>query len=408
MSRSANPTRQRLMAAAIVLFQAQGITETTTKQIAERAEVNEVTLFRQFGSKQGLLLAILQEAAVVTQMGQALIAQSSATDSIYPAVKSYAAAYLEALERSPDVVRSVVGGAGQYPSESRKALGAGLNQANQSVADYFQSVIDRGQLEHYLSAGALASLLNSLLLGYAVLELTSEDHELWQDREAFLEDLVTLFLRGAVSPLPGLPELGGAVMAEKPEKIVDLTAAIAHEILQRSKKEGLQAYALAYVLFGAGLSPEQLVRLERSDYLSDRDLQFLQVGDRQVPVNQWILGKRYGSYAKNPLTQWLKSRKDDRPALFLGAAGEALSETELRQDWQNWTADLLMPGGQPPSLTQVPQTWCVEMLMKGMSLTDLQILTGWEMGTLQACAYRVREKAALDQAMRLDRNKAVT
>jgi AcrR family transcriptional regulator len=398
------------MAAAIALFQAQGITETTTKQIAERAEVNEVTLFRQFGSKQGLLLAILQEAAVVTQMGQALIAQSSATDSIYPAVKSYGLAYLEALERSPDVVRSVVGGAGQYPAESRKALGAGLNQANQSVADYFQSVIDRGQLDHHLSAGALASLLNSLLLGYAVLELTSEDHELWQDREAFLEDLVTLFLRGAVSPLPGLADLGAEPTQEK---IVDVTAAvlgsaIAHEILQRSKKEGLQAYALAYVLFGAGLSPEQMVRLERSDYLSDRNLQFLQVGDRQVPLNQWILGKRYGSYAKNPLTQWLKSRKDDRPALFLGAAGEALSEAELRQDWQNWTEGLLMPGGQPPTLAQVPQTWCVEMLMKGMSLTDLQILTGWEMGKLQACAYRVREKAALDQAMRLDRNKAVT
>jgi len=47
------------------------MTETTTRQIAE-AEVNEVTLFRHFGNKHGLLLVVIEEGSVFTQLGEAL------------------------------------------------------------------------------------------------------------------------------------------------------------------------------------------------------------------------------------------------------------------------------------------------------------------------------------------------
>ncbi|HEY9882666.1 MAG TPA: helix-turn-helix domain-containing protein, partial [Thermosynechococcaceae cyanobacterium] len=59
-----NPTRQRLIHAALELFAVQGVTDTTTRQIAELAEVNEVTLFRHFGNKHGLLLAVIEDAGV--------------------------------------------------------------------------------------------------------------------------------------------------------------------------------------------------------------------------------------------------------------------------------------------------------------------------------------------------------
>lgn len=58
-----------------------------------------------------------------------------------------------------------------------------------------------------------------------------------------------------------------------------------------------------YVLFGAGLSPAEIVNLERSHQISDANQHLLQItqgSTRQVPVNQWIMGKRYGSYSRNP------------------------------------------------------------------------------------------------------------
>jgi AcrR family transcriptional regulator len=205
MSAQRSPTRQRIIRAATKLFAVQGVTDTTTKQIAELAGVNEVTLFRHFGNKHGLLLAVIEEAAVFTQLGQTLIQQANQTCTIYQALKDYATASLQALERVPEVVRSVVGEAGQFPSENREALGRGFSQANHYVAEYFQTVIDRGQLQTHLPAEKLASLLNGMLLGYAVIEFTSEFHNLWQDRNDFLEHLLTLFLHGAVSPLSPCP-----------------------------------------------------------------------------------------------------------------------------------------------------------------------------------------------------------
>lgn len=400
MSVQRSSTRSRLISAALELFAAHGVTETTTKQIAELAGVNEVTLFRQFGNKHGLLLAVMKEAAVFNQLGQTLVQQASQTSSIYQALKDYATASLQALERVPEVVRSVIGEAGQYPAENRAALGQGFTQANHYVAEYFATVMDRGQLQTHLPAEQLASLLNGMLLGYAVIEFTSEFHQLWQDREDFLENLVTLFLYGAVSQEPE------SIAAPMPmEKVADLPAPLVHLILQQAKKQGVQDYALIYVLFGTGLSPTEVVGLKRSHYVSEVQQPLLQVVEgnvRQVPLNQWIMGKRYGSYQRNPLTQWLKNRKDSETALFINEAGNPLQEEELREQWQRVVAGLFTPEGLLPAIEQAQQTWCIDMLMRGMDLANLQLLTGWEMTKLQPYARRAREKAALEQANRLD------
>jgi AcrR family transcriptional regulator len=58
MSAAATDTEKRIVDAAAELFGERGYANTTTRAIAERAEVNEVTLFRKFGSKRGILEAL--------------------------------------------------------------------------------------------------------------------------------------------------------------------------------------------------------------------------------------------------------------------------------------------------------------------------------------------------------------
>ena len=446
MSRTSSSTRQRLINAALELFSSQGVTETTTRQIAELAKVNEVTLFRQFGNKQGLLLAVIEDSAVFSHLAKSLREQVNHTSQLDQALKNYASDRLQALEQIPELLRSVVGEAGQYALENRRALGRGITQANRDVARYLATVIERDRLHTRLPPEKLSSLLNGMLFGYLVIELTSEFHELWDDREDFLESLVKLFLHGAVSTEELKEELkvsrlkvvreafseGVGVGSTQPnlqpatfqpatqpnlqpspprqpstlgEKVADLPASLVHSILQQAKKQGLRDYALAYVLFGTGLFPQEVIALERSHQIIDAHQHLLQVTQgavRQVPVNQWIMGKRYGSYTRNPLSQWLKTRKDDHSALFLNDAGQAMSEGELRAAWQKFTSGLLTPEGQPLFVEQARQTWCVEMLIKGIDLEDLSILSGWDTTQLQPYARRAREKAALERAVRLD------
>ncbi len=389
MATPRNPTRQRLVSAALELFAQQGITETTTKQIAELAEVNEVTLFRQFGNKQGLVLAVMEESEIFDQLAAALGEQSSQTSSPAQVIRKYAQSYLQLLDAVPEMVRSIIGEAGKYPIENREALGRGINQANQSVTTYL------GGVDSPLDSDRLVSLVNSTLLGYAVLEFTTEFHGLWPNRESFIENLVQLVLSQPVAPSPH-------------PQIADLPTTLVHTILQRAQKKSLREAAVVYLLFGAGLSPTEIVNLERVHYFSDKDAQFLQIMQgsvRQVPVNQWILGKRYGSYQKNSLTQYLKSRKDDRASLLLGTAQEPITITEIQEIWQSLTTDLVGLNGQSLSIDQAQQTWVVEMLMRGISVEDMQILTGISLEKLTIYGRRAKEKIVLEQGLALDKQR---
>ncbi|MGB3494215.1 MAG: TetR/AcrR family transcriptional regulator [Elainellaceae cyanobacterium] len=408
MAPSRNSTRQRLIQTALELFVIQGVTDTTTKQIAEQASVNEVTLFRHFGSKYGLLFAVIEESAVFAQLGHALVQRMPKTDRLDEALHAYATAYLRVIDQVPDMVRSMVGEAGQYPHENRAALGRGLAQANQTVADYFNTVAQKGKLAIRFSPHTFSSLLNSLLLGYAMIELTSDSHNFWQSQDEFIDHLIPLFQSGAIADY--------ALEAHSPDwdeqdavshRVDDLPASLVHEILQRAKKKGLSEYAMLYVIFGAGLSAEDMAQLERSHHISDRDQHILHVPQgkgRQVPINQWIMGKRYGSYRKNPLTQWLKSRHDQQRSLFINPeTDQPTTVEEIEHFWQDLTQDLVTLSGEPPTLAQAQHTWCVEMIMRGMSPSSMTMLTGWTTHQLAPYMQRAAEKSALEQAIRLDR-----
>ncbi|MEB3357257.1 MAG: TetR family transcriptional regulator [Synechococcales bacterium] len=416
MSVQRKSTRQRLVQSALQLFAAQGVTETTTRQIAELAGVNEVTLFRNFGSKQGLLLAVIEEAEVFTQLGDLLSQHAEEGLGFDAALQAFADNYLKALEQVPEFLRSLVGESGRYPVENRQAIGRGLNQVHRYTVGYLTTVVTQERRSLNLPTEAVASLLNIALLGYALMEFTTEFHQLWPDREAFLADLVQLFLfaaaeGGAADGAAVTPSIRGsrltlpAIANETVAEVADLPAPLVRAILSQARKSGLQDYALAYVLFGAGLSPQEMSLLERSHSLRDTRQHLLHIPAgriRQVPLNQWIMGQRYGSYLKNPLTQWLKSRKDDHPALFLNEANQPMTAAEMGDRWQVITADLQTPSGQPPTLDQAHQTWCVEMLMRGISLENLSLLTDTPIEQLQPYAHRAREKAALEQAIQLD------
>jgi len=55
---AAEGTNERILAAATELIAERGYAGTTTRAIAERAGVNEVTLFRKFKNKRGILQAL--------------------------------------------------------------------------------------------------------------------------------------------------------------------------------------------------------------------------------------------------------------------------------------------------------------------------------------------------------------
>ena len=400
-------TKTRLIEAALDLFAERGVTETTTKAVAERARVNEVTLFRNFGNKYRLLLAVIEDSAVFAKLVHALIEQANAKDNVVDFLQEYARESLHLLNKAPDLVRSVVGEAGNYPVENRLALGKGLSEANRYVAEYLDKAIAKEGLTSDLTSEQIVNLFNFVLLGYFIIESSTEGYAFWDEQDDFLASLVKIFLQGSFSSLEASAVDGCGKIRGESVEIRDLPTSLVRSLFLMAKKAGKQEYALIYVLFGAGLSVAEILYLERSHLFVEPPQHILHINGgrkRQVPLNHWVMGFRYGSKSSNPLIQWLKTRKDESKAIFINEAGEVMTEAELRTIWKHLTVDLLTPEGETPIVEQARQTWCVEMLMRGIELEDLSILSGMNVRQLQRYAQKARDKAALEAAAQLDRD----
>ncbi|PZO41477.1 MAG: TetR family transcriptional regulator [Pseudanabaena frigida] len=411
MSVSRIPTRQRIVNTALELFASKGITETTTRQIADFAQVNEVTLFRHFGNKHGLLLAVLQECLqkylVLAQVGESFMVSDMSTQSdLRRFLKYYIQSSLRALESVPELMRSLVGEAGQYPLESRQALAQGINQVNQTIATAIHDVLVNSRLQYSLPPIKLANLLNTCILGYAVITLTSDVQAIWSDRDEFISTLVDMFVQD-VSPLT------------QAQPIIDIPAETVREILLQAKKCGAKDYAIAYLLFGAGISAIDITRLRLKDYQIQSNHGILSTKDatgntRSVPINQKILGHRYGSATNNPLSVYLKNRKndlkndlkdrknDDIETMFVSGDCKPLSLEEIEQIWERWTQPYRNLDGSPLTINQARHTWCIEMLARGIDADSFCIISGIKPKELHAYQIRLNEKLAIDKAIALD------
>ncbi|GAB4212425.1 MAG: hypothetical protein OHK0012_06670 [Synechococcales cyanobacterium] len=158
---------QRLLETAKELFARQGITQTTTRQIAEGAGVNEVTLFRHFGSKQGLLLAVFADLGVFA--GATSLEWSMSQGKIsYREVLRYVSRCFQALVSNPELVRSVVGEAGQYSGSQGQALQQGFVHAQR---DLVMALLGLGTTNAPVTR-VHTQLLHLMIMGLAVMQVT--------------------------------------------------------------------------------------------------------------------------------------------------------------------------------------------------------------------------------------------
>ncbi len=213
MPSSQQSTRQRLLTTAKDLFARQGITQTTTRQIAEEAGVNEVTLFRHFRTKQGLLLAAFADLGVFDGIGDLGLDPAQTLD-MRSVLLAYVKQCYQALISNPELLRSVVGEAGLYSDEHQAALQGGFAQAQHQLAEYLaQSSLYKqhkgipqpvhpSEPVHHLENDS--ALLHLLILGSAMLQVTTGSPPLAESNDG-LAWILDFWLRGVGLP-PAIDE----------------------------------------------------------------------------------------------------------------------------------------------------------------------------------------------------------
>jgi len=133
--RSTDEVRRRILDAAAALFTEQGFDGTTTRQIASRAGVVEPLVFRQFGSKAGLLEAVVVEplTAFVEEFATRWQDDMRASRKLDERVRDFLGQLYDLLSANRDVVVNLLL-AGE-PSNDGEGLVTPIDRLFETMAD---------------------------------------------------------------------------------------------------------------------------------------------------------------------------------------------------------------------------------------------------------------------------------
>lgn len=188
--------RERLLSAALRVFEEAGSRGATTRRIAGEAGVNEVTLFRHFGSKAALLSEALQGAASRDPAaGLPAVPQDPERE-----LTEWCRTHLAHLRRSRSVIRTCMGEFEQAP-EMAGCVGRAPAKAADELHDYLLKLRERGLAAGDFDARAAAAMLMGALFSDAMGRDIMPDRFGYEPEEA-PGKLVPLFLR-AIGAAPG-------------------------------------------------------------------------------------------------------------------------------------------------------------------------------------------------------------
>lgn len=189
----AETTRERILRAAEGLFAERGYARTTTRAVAERAGVNEVTLFRHFGAKQLLLRAVIAEAGAG---GLRALADEQLSGNYRADLLRLGHDEVRNMLAHQSAVRLLVCEAAQ--DAELQAIVVGGSAANQArLAAYFRQQIAAGVVRPELDPEALAHAFFSLTSSYVMQRTLLGAAALpGLPIEALVAQLVDIFVRG--------------------------------------------------------------------------------------------------------------------------------------------------------------------------------------------------------------------
>lgn len=188
-------TAERIIEAALQLISEKGYTAATTKTIAELAGVNEVTLFRHFGNKRGLLKAIVEQFSYYPLLQKEI--HQNVTWDLEKDLLNFSLKHFEFLMLIKDLVMIGFKESIQFPEISEEIANIPL-LIKKELCHYFQEMQQRGKIREVDFEAAALSLIalnfghfmSRARLGTMVSDIPTEE---------LLQTSVAIFSRGLVS-----------------------------------------------------------------------------------------------------------------------------------------------------------------------------------------------------------------
>lgn len=193
--------RQRLIDAAVSVFGECGFRGATTRRIAEVAGVNEVTLFRLFGSKSALLEEAVRESqnSTIRRADDALPAEPGDPQA---ELEAWAREQWRAIRESRSVIRKMMSEVEEHPQISG-CLSEGWDRMRIGVLQYIGRLQARGEIAPDAPVATAVTMFSGALFSDAMGRDIKRN--VYPPERQALSEYTQLFLRslGYVHPSRG-------------------------------------------------------------------------------------------------------------------------------------------------------------------------------------------------------------
>ena len=186
-------TRSRILAATRYLYARHGSRGTTTREVADRAGVNEATLFRHFGTKTQLLSAMVDQYSSY-QVFPEILSRVAELQTIEEQLRELGCLTIVVMKEREDIIRVSLAEEVSNPDGMSFAWRAPIESRRMFVT-WFEERTRAGELRG--DAEWLARVFLSLLFSFVMVR------KIWADVDLPLErsvaNIVEIFLNGARS-----------------------------------------------------------------------------------------------------------------------------------------------------------------------------------------------------------------
>ncbi len=198
---SADETRKRILDSALALFSQKGFTGAATRDIARRAGVAEVTLFRHFVSKEALFKAVIGRYSFLPALEELLPQFDHLTYD--NALREIASQFLTLMEERRDFVRMMLAERHLYPAPVREIFRGYLSEIFRMLADYFRRLQARGVLRDFDADICAKAFFGALFARVHFTGFFFEEDRRSASSKRTLDEITALFVNGTVLPAGG-------------------------------------------------------------------------------------------------------------------------------------------------------------------------------------------------------------
>ncbi|MDQ6420058.1 TetR/AcrR family transcriptional regulator [Paenibacillus sp. LHD-117] len=184
-------TKDKLLLAAIDLMSEKGYAATTTKEIALGAGVNEVTLFRHFGTKEKLVEAAFSRFHYADEMTK--LFRESLQGELHGDLLLISRTYHKLMNRNRKLFMIIQRGKSQLPEEVYQEAARHPQQLKKLLTDYLAGMASQGKV--LPSANPEVQALSFMWMNHGAFNSNLLTVEL----DVFIEESVRMFAR-ALTP----------------------------------------------------------------------------------------------------------------------------------------------------------------------------------------------------------------